>query len=105
MRPGHTRTMEVRGHPWLSCLSVDAISGRDSRGFFVILLKAHEHSSTGLKGQAAEKGMLVPLFKLPGFPRQAARRESHGSAALCAQLQSLISGGGLLHREASRAGA
>ena len=105
MRPRYTRITEVRDHPWLSCLSVDAISGRDSRGFFVILLKAHEHSSTGLKGPAAEKGMLVLLLKLPGFPHQDVRRDSHGSAAQCAQPQSLISAGGLLHREASRAGA
>jgi hypothetical protein len=85
--------------------SVPKISGRDSFSFFAILLKAHANSSTGLKGPAAKKRMLFALFKLPGIPRQAARRELFGSAALCAQPESLISAGGLLRREASRAGA
>jgi hypothetical protein len=58
-----------------------------------------------LKGPAAEKGMLIALLKLPGFPRQAAFREWFASAGLRAHPEWMISAVGLRRLEASRASA
>jgi hypothetical protein len=99
------RITAVRRQPRIRCRSVPDISGSDSLSFFAILLKSHANSSTGLKGPAAEKGMLIALLKLPGFPRQAAFREWFASAGLRAHPEWMISAVGLRRLEASRASA